>query len=167
MNPIALLTSFSGRINRAKWWLGMILILVLSIIASIAVNPNAMQAYTSPEAPNLDINAFRPTLAQLIVGLIMTFFVLALVFKRLNDRNWPTWVGIMIAVIYVGVQIAQYLALQSVGSIEEIATATIPTTIISSIVFLFLLIDNGMLKGTAGPNQYGEDPLAHKNTDMA
>lgn len=167
MNPITLLTSFSGRINRAKWWLGFVVVMVLGTVASIFVNPAALEAMTNPDAAANNIDLLRPNLMQLVVGLITTFFILALVFKRLNDRNWPSWVGILIAVLYVGVQFGQYIVLQGVSSIQDVQSASLPFSIISGIVFLFLLIDNGMLKGTVGPNQYGADPLAKDDTDFA
>lgn len=167
MNPIALFTSFSGRINRAKWWLGLVIVSVLGIVLSIFVNPGAMQAMSDPDTVVNNIDLLKPTILQLAVGLVMTFFIMALVFKRLNDRNWPSWVGMLIAFIYVAVQIAQYVVLQNVTSLADYQSASVPFSIIGGILFVFLLIDNGMLKGTVGPNQYGEDPLAHKNTDVA
>jgi uncharacterized membrane protein YhaH (DUF805 family) len=166
MNFISLFTSFSGRINRAKWWLGMIVVMVVAMVGSFLVNPAAMEALTNPEAFATNIDALKPTLGQLIFGLIMAVLMLAIIFKRLNDRNWPAWVGMLIAVIYIGTQIAQYVMLQNVSSIAEMTTATLPISIISGVVFLFLLIDNGMLRGTVGPNPHGEDPIAHKDTDV-
>ncbi len=165
MNPISLFTSFSGRINRAKWWIGVIVAGVLGSVASIAVNPAAMQAFSNPEATLNNIDLIKPTIGQLVVGLIFAVFILAVIFKRLNDRNWPAWVGMLIAVIYIGTQIAQYFMLQGATDIADFQAKSVPFSIISGVVFLFLLIDNGMLKGTVGPNQYGEDPLAHKGSD--
>lgn len=167
MNPIALFTSFSGRINRAKWWLAIIILTVVAIAGSFLLNPYSLETMTNPEAALTNIDAFKPTLAQLVFGLVVSILMLAVIFKRLNDRNWPKWVGIFVAVAYIGTQIAQYVILQGVTSVAEIGAATMPISIVSGLVFLFLLIDNGMLKGTVGPNQYGEDPIAHKHTDVA
>ncbi len=167
MNFISLFTSFSGRINRAKWWLGIIILGVLSIALQFAVNPEGFMS----GVPTM-------TVPQLIISLVIYIPVLAIVFKRLNDRNWPSWVGIAYAVIMFGTLIAQYFALNS--AMETILSdptnpenamtamkALLPISIVQMVVGLALLIDNGMLRGTAGPNQYGEDPLAHKNTDVA
>ena len=167
MNFISLFTSFSGRINRAKWWIGIITLFVVGTICSILANPAAMAAMTNPEAAATNPDLLKPTVLQLVIGLVFSVLMLAVIFKRLNDRNWPSWVGIIIAIIYIGAQIAQYVLLQNITSIEEMSAATTPISVLYFAVFVFLLIDNGMLKGTSGPNQYGEDPLAHKNTEIA
>ena len=36
---ISLLTTFSGRINRAKWWLGLVIIGVANVLGGMLLNP--------------------------------------------------------------------------------------------------------------------------------
>lgn len=170
MNPISLFTSISGRINRAKWWIGMIVAYLVLVVGSVLVHPGSLAAYTDPEALLQDPNILKPSLPQLIFQLIMIFPMFAVVMKRLNDRDWPSWLGYLLGAIFVGTTIGQYFALQGVQNFldpVEVFSATAPYSITTGVVFLFLLIDNGMLKGTVGSNQYGEDPLAHTHTDVA
>jgi len=171
MNPIYLFTSFSGRINRAKWWIGMIVLWVIAIGSSFLLNPGLLAAMTNPEQYANDPEALtelgRPTLAMIIAGVVLTILMLAVIIKRLHDRNWPSWVGLLVSVLYLGATVASYFMLYTAESMVTAQSSILPLSAVQFAVFLFLLIDNGMLKGTVGPNQYGADPLAHKHTDVA
>ncbi|MEL6287564.1 MAG: DUF805 domain-containing protein [Pseudomonadota bacterium] len=168
MNPLDLYLSFNGRINRAKWWLGFVSLTILSIVVNIALNPAAFSGLGGdPTASNLNIDALKPTLLQLIVGLVFTVLLLAVIKKRLNDRNWGSWMFVLIALVYLAVQIGQYFVIGAATTLEEITISTLPFSALGLAVFVFLIIDNGMLKGTVGPNQYGEDPIAHKHVTTA
>ena len=107
---------FDGRINRAKWWLGVVgLWVAQGIIFAIFGRSDA---------------GF--TIAGLIY-LLLLWPLLAIYVKRFHDRDKSGW-WVLIGLIPI-------------------------------IGFFWLLIELGMLEGTAGPNQYGPDPLGRGVAD--
>lgn len=169
MNPIALFTSFSGRINRAKWWLSAIALLLISSAVQYVIDPSLYHG-TDPLKPI--------SLPVLLANLIVYVLGFALIVKRMNDRNWSSPVKVLCGLIGFGTLFATYYMMNNVVDLSPVDAANPaalferlaplwPIIVVQWALVLFLLIDNGMLKGTVGPNQYGEDPIAHKHTDVA
>lgn len=145
-----LFTSLDGRINRAKWWAGVIIIAVVAIVVGLIVGL-------------VFGNNIAGRIIVFIVQLILLYPGYAVGAKRFQDRNKPAMyalIGIAIGLLYallglfgvVGSNPQQMGALDWVFSIAFLA------------VGIWYLIDLGILKGTAGPNQYGPDPLAASGT---
>lgn len=147
-NVIELFTSFSGRINRASWWLGFVTLAVLNI---------AVMLVLQPEIFSLKPDAVRsPNLAVTIWGLFLLFPMTAITVKRFNDRDWPNWLGYAYGLMGLVNGIAQYFGF--LASPDRSMTDAI-AFFIFALVGLFILIVNGFLRGTPGPNRYGPDPL--------
>ena len=115
-----LLTSFDGRINRAKFWAGIGVFIVIGIVAFI-LDSILGTRFTTGSGAQIGI-------IGILFALASIYFAIALYAKRWHDRNKSGW-WVLIALIPV------------VGGI-------------------WYLIECGFLRGTAGPNQYGADPLA-------
>ena len=109
-----LLFQFDGRINRAKYWLGTLLVYVADlIIVGIA---------TSADSPILSL-----------LSLVLIWPGLAVQIKRWHDRDKSGWWVLIGLIPLIG--------------------------------FFWVLIECGILEGTAGPNQYGPDPLGRGVAD--
>jgi uncharacterized membrane protein YhaH (DUF805 family) len=128
---ISLFTSFEGRINRAKWWLGVVVLLVIEwIVAAVfgmGFGRNMMTM--GPE----DMAAMEQALSAMwlplvIIGLIFLWPTLAVYVKRWHDRGKSGWWTLIGLVPVIG--------------------------------GIWILVELGCLAGTDGPNQYGPDPLA-------
>jgi uncharacterized membrane protein YhaH (DUF805 family) len=137
--------SLDGRINRAKWWAGAVIILVVWAVVR--------------------------TISEVIFGwgyfggFLVTLLVLALFFypsyavsaKRFQDRDRPGktalygLVPVLIAILF------QTWGLT--GAPQQNGLGWLCTLIILG-VGLWFLIDLGILKGTPGQNHFGGDPLA-------
>ncbi len=147
-NVIKLFTSFSGRINRASWWLGLVIIVVLSVGGTLVLHPGLL---------SLDPDAVAtPNWASTIWSLLLVIPYTAITVKRFNDRDWPNWLGYawgLIGVVQVIAQRFGFLAGPDISMTEAIALAVL------GLVGLFVLVDNGFLRGTPGLNRYGPDPL--------
>jgi uncharacterized membrane protein YhaH (DUF805 family) len=144
---ISLLTSFSRRINRAKWWLGLAIIGVANVLGAMLINP---RLFTAEELP-------PPSWPDTIWQLTLLYPLTAITVKRFKDANRPAWLGYWFAplgaALYLGPHIRQLF-----GPLEP---ATLATFIMPLFVyFVFAFIDNGFVRGTDGPNRYGPDPLA-------
>ena len=123
------LFSFSGRLNRARFWLTLIVTdIVLFVVLGVLV---AMGGGSLDMATN----GSMPTVGGGIVGGIVAFVAmvaavwigLAVGVKRFHDRGKTGW-WVLIALVPV------------IGG-------------------LWYLIECGFLRGTIGPNAYGPDPV--------
>jgi uncharacterized membrane protein YhaH (DUF805 family) len=133
-----LFTSFKGRANRKPFWLGM---LVLSIISTIlwmilggvfglsAMNEFDVSANASPEAIDAAGRAmFAKILPALGILLLATLWpTLAIYTKRWHDRDKSGWWSLIILIPIIG--------------------------------GIWILIELGFLRGTDGPNRFGSDPI--------
>jgi uncharacterized membrane protein YhaH (DUF805 family) len=139
MNLKILLVSFDGRINRAKFWLAMLIFvgfgIAVGIVSGILM---AISFYVGI--------AFYAIAA--IIGLIAG---VAVGVKRLHDRGKS---GLWLVLFYLVPIALQAIALFS-GS-ETIGTLLY---LIASAISIWMIVELGCLRGTVGPNKYGRDPL--------
>ena len=128
---MALFTSFEGRINRQKWWLGMIVLMIVEWIVFMLVGMKlglSTMAGMDPNDPATAQSLVMLSAPMLIVGLVFLWPSLALYAKRWHDRGKSGWWTLIILIPLIG--------------------------------GLWALIELGFLRGTDGPNEYGADPLA-------
>lgn len=126
-----LLFSFHGRISVARFWLGVVLQLLFTIVLATAtimtalrIDPHLFDEHREGAANPAAISVLLTGLGiWLIVGSIMNFAVMV---KRCHDRNKSGWFSLLSLIPYVG--------------------------------FFWWVIDLGILEGHHGPNQYGPDP---------
>ena len=163
---MSMFTGFAGRINRAKWWLGTVIMIVVSVIlyfilAAVFGVSSAMMD------PAQMVSALRTiAIIQIILLAILAYPVTALMMKRLNDRDRPSyfayifWAPTVLSVL--GGLFGMTMTTADLGGVA------IPTqsglgwvlALASLAVGIWALIELGILKGTDGPNQHGPDPLA-------
>ena len=108
---------FDGRINRAKWWLGIVILWVVEGVVFAIFRPGGDANYG----------------IYSILWLVFLWPSLAISIKRFHDRDKSGW-WVLIALIPI-------------------------------IGFFWILIELGILEGTAGPNQFGPDPLGRGIAD--
>ena len=141
-----LLFSYQGRINRAKFWLAVLVFVVAGIVAAI------LGAISGSDA-----------LGQLLTGVVNLVCFVSGIFvaiKRLHDRDRSGW---WLLLFYIAPSV-----LLTIGIIWAIAAIVGNSS--GSTGFLISLagfaigvwgfVELGCLRGTVGPNQYGPDPLA-------
>ena len=93
---MTLFTSFQGRINRAKWWLGTIVMTVVTIVVALIVYALMGASIMGTLESGLTLEAVssvarRVSIAQLITLVVVAYPVTALMVKRLNDRDRPAF----------------------------------------------------------------------------
>jgi len=140
-----LFMSFDGRINRAKFWAGAVILLVAWLVVGLIVN-----------------SIFGGTLfggILLIIALAVLFYGLyAVAAKRFQDRDKP---GNTALYGLVPAFIANLLAIFGlVGTPEGLNALGWICALVIWGVAIWFLIELGILKGTPGPNRFGGDPLA-------
>lgn len=95
-----LFTSFEGRINRAKFWIGLISLWLLSIIVNVVIATVFGMRY--------EPGAFFPAMAPLawlvwtVAGLAIAFATLAVLAKRWHDRDKSGWWSLIGLIPFVG-----------------------------------------------------------------
>jgi uncharacterized membrane protein YhaH (DUF805 family) len=142
-----LFTSFDGRINRAKWWAGVVIIALINIAIGLIVY-------------QLFGLGFFGRLLSFIVALALFYPSYAVCAKRFQDRDKPAKFALYGLAATLVVSLLQALGLT--GTPDQPNAIAWVCSVVSIGVGLWFLIELGILKGTAGSNRYGPDPLAGK-----
>jgi uncharacterized membrane protein YhaH (DUF805 family) len=171
MDTKSFLFGFEGRINRAKYWLASLMILATMILSllmltviclshGIATGPlsinlvgiSASIKFTDDDAPA----ALFPRIATLVMTLAFGWCYAAVSIKRLHDRNKSGW------------WIVPYLVVPGLyGQFDGWLGGSWPAVFVGFATFIALLWgigEMGCLRGTHGPNRFGPDPLARRDT---
>lgn len=151
MNPFRLFGSFRGRIGRASFWFGILLL--------VAISPFSIRTVLSDNPFEDAMRAVDELgLAGLGWSLLLLVGVAALMTKRLHDRGRS---GIYAAVFYLPAAMAAllYFAGDSplAGNIAKWSTWVTAFAGTAGVWFLFQL---GFFPGVEGANKYGPDPDA-------
>ncbi len=142
MNWGHLFFNFSGRINRAKYWIAMLIYSGIYIVLTIAGYATGNGAIY--QAVNGMLN---------IVILISS---LAVGVKRLHDRNKSGWYLVLFYIV-PGILVAAAIA---AGVFME--DSILPAAILGFAAFaisVWAFVELGCLRGDIGPNRYGPDPF--------
>ena len=138
MDLVNLLYTYEGRINRAKWWLAVLVyviaVLILGVIAMALGIGGAIVIYL----------AFYVAVA--ISGIMVGV-------KRLHDRNKSGWWMLF----FYGVP---FLAGMMQAVVGQDSALGLLLGVVSLVIAVWMFIELGCLRGSIGPNQYGPDPLA-------
>lgn len=172
MTPVNYLFGFDGRINRAKWWLFLILFLVYVAVVQYFVLP-------------MRINF----VVWLIVMAPAWYIAMAVGTKRLHDRNrafpwavllvgvplliwlyleYTTWASMQADILSEQARTTDEMlaAQQAIQQARQGMAARLGSLLwvlwgVQFAMFVWAVIELGLLKGTTGQNPYGPDPLAN------
>jgi uncharacterized membrane protein YhaH (DUF805 family) len=140
-----LFTSFDGRINRAKYWVGAVILLVAWLIFGLIVN-------------SIFGGTLFGSLLMILALLVLFYAFYAVAAKRFQDRDKP---GITAVYGLVPALIANLLTVLGLaGTPQGLNALGWICALVVWGVGLWFLIELGILKGTPGPNRFGGDPLA-------
>jgi uncharacterized membrane protein YhaH (DUF805 family) len=137
-----LLFGFSGRINRAKYWLTF----VVYIVTLFALYVLFSLFFSFPT----DVLGLFLILS--VPFITITISSIAVAIKRLHDRDKSGW-WLLVFYVLPGVigNIGAYTGVDFVFQLASLALS------------IWALVELGFLRGTSGRNQYGPDPLAPTN----
>ena len=141
--------SLDGRINRAKYWIGSLLIGAAGILVMLLIVWGA----------GLSDAAVKLAIAVALALMYPTYAVMA---KRFQDRNRPG------ALALFGIVPLILSNLLYTFNVFDAANPTMVSQVFDLAlvgISIWLLIDLGILKGTQGPNRYGADPLGRQAAD--
>jgi uncharacterized membrane protein YhaH (DUF805 family) len=129
--------SFAGRTNRQPYWVTSVLIYMAIVVAS----------FTAVTLPIIGLLVFIPVL---VLGL---WAGMAVAVRRLHDRNKSGWW-----------LLAMYLPPTLFSIVGELASVSNPeagsgVALLGVPFSIWAFVELGCLKGTIGPNRFGDDPL--------
>jgi uncharacterized membrane protein YhaH (DUF805 family) len=134
-----------GRIGRQDFWIGLIGLIVVGIVVSLIL------------AALFGIASFAGRLLGFIPQLALAYPGYCLFAKRFQDRDKPGAYG----AIPIGVGLLITL-LGLTGLTGDPASPNILGWLLNLVnlaVFVWVVIELGILRGTVGDNQYGGDPV--------
>lgn len=146
---------FDGRIGRRQWWLAMLSLVAASLVLSFLANPLAWFSET--------IARKGPNLAETLFSIALLIPETAVTVKRFNDRDWPQWLPYGYALVFLISTLFDHHRLIPIASSPTAPQMAFIASL--SAIVLIIIIDNGFLRGTVGPNRHGPDPVADDNND--
>jgi len=144
-----LYTSFEGRINRKRYWMGLIVLIIVMIVV--------MFAAIFLVGGSVLVNDTRTRLVTFVLQLLFLYPSAALIVKRLHDRNRPSYFAAFLLVPMVIKAVTDLMGMTG-DPVSQNALDYLLNIIIFA-VSVWFFIELGCLRGTVGPNQYGPDPL--------
>jgi uncharacterized membrane protein YhaH (DUF805 family) len=164
-----MLFSFSGRLNRARFWLASIVLSAVSSVLApihilfwilIATSPLSLAALIAIKGWSAVPIAWGGLLFGLFVyllvscaGLLVLFAGFAVAAKRLHDRDKSAWWLLLFYLVpWILGTIGFYIGAIEVRVILGLGLAYF-------CIVIWYLVELGFLRGTTGPNRYGPDPL--------
>ncbi|NMA97285.1 MAG: DUF805 domain-containing protein [Phyllobacteriaceae bacterium] len=149
-----LLTTTSGRIGRQQWWIGILALIVVSIVASLVLGAFSFG--------NPVVTGWLAVLLN--VALIYPSYCLGL--KRRHDRDSDGKDLLILLAVSVILNLVQAIGIGidwvDVGNGVVMPVPSMWLGLINlafGIFAIYMLVQLGFLKGTTGPNSYGPDPL--------
>src|SRR5437899_3625420 len=135
--------SFQGRANRKRFWLTGLSIFGLFFVSSLFTGALSI----------------LPLLGLLIIPFWLAFLVASVAngARRLHDRNKSAWWLLLFQALPTLLVLPAELAKYGPPDDFQLAAAALAVRGLPS--SLWGLVEMGFLKGTAGPNRFGEDPL--------
>ncbi len=165
--------TFDGRLNRWKFFkYNAILWIIGAVLQAIAAAMFPSVVTTATTTQNV------PGVMGVILGvwgLVTAVASISLACRRLHDLNCSGWwqllpIGAILIFIFAVVGISIFTGVVSEGGSQQIVGAFLGSFLLGWLaLFIFNLgymIFLYCIKGTEGPNKYGEDPLAFVETNL-
>jgi uncharacterized membrane protein YhaH (DUF805 family) len=144
MTTSQLLFSFTGRLNRKPYWLISLALLAVAIVILV------LAVVLGGAAALSEYSALGPGLLPFIVAFIPIGWIgLAVSAKRLHDRGKSAW---WLLVFWLLPSVLDRMG-------DRIEGVGIVFTLASIALSIWALVEMGFLRGAAGSNEYGPDPL--------
>ena len=143
MNWGHLFFQFDGRVNRAKFWIAVLIFAAINVV--LAILGYVMDQSVVFQALNS------------MLGIVILISSIAVGVKRLHDRNKSGW---YLLLFYLVPSILVVIGVLIGAFVED---STIIATVLALLAFALVVwafIEMGCLRGTIGVNQYGPDPVA-------
>jgi uncharacterized membrane protein YhaH (DUF805 family) len=136
--------SFQGRANRKRFWLTALALFGLIFASSLIVGT---------------VTAVLPFLTLIVVPFWLAFLVASVAngARRLHDRNKSAWWLLLFSGLPTLLTLPAELAQHGPPDDFQLAASALAALGLPFSIWGFVVM--GCLKGTTGPNKFGDDPL--------
>ena len=143
MSGVLKYLSFQGRSNRKRFWLTALSLLGLIFASSLITA----------------VTRLVPLLSLIVIPFWLAFLVASIAngARRLHDRNKSAWWLLLFSGLPTLLMIPAELAQHGPPDDFQAAAAALAALGLPFSVWGFVVM--GCLKGTTGPNRFGDDPL--------
>ncbi len=149
-NITNLLTTYRGRINRGKYWAAALIYIAIMIVLlalGFIMVGNSLLETGGEDAEDIVAGLVSKGIGYVLIVIVVYIpLVISGIFvgiKRLHDRDKSGWWLLVFYLLPV--------ILSGHGAI---------LSLVSLAVSIWGVVELGILRGTAGPNKYGPDPLS-------
>jgi len=177
-NLIGNFVGFEGRLNRQPFWISAIILAIVSVVISLLILP-LIGLSVMPNLPAIGADTSAADIAaafaaaqgragwiSLVLFLIFLYPTAAICIKRRHDRNssgidvWIylalTALSLLVTALGLGTTLTDFgngVVMPMPGPVSAVLSVVV------GIFAIYMLVVLGFLKGTAGANNYGPDPL--------
>ena len=133
---------FSGRINRAKFWIAALVYFAVNVVLTII-------GYATDQSA-----AFQAVNGM--IAIVIFISGLAVGVKRLHDRNKSGWYLLLFYVV------PSVLIVAAIGTYMAMEDGSLVSAVLGFAAFaicVWAFVELACLRGTVGPNAYGPDPI--------
>jgi uncharacterized membrane protein YhaH (DUF805 family) len=148
MDIVGLLTRPEGRISRAPYWIGWLIILGVEIALRFGLG--------IPFAPT-PADAFSVRALGFLIDIMLLYPTVVVMVKRLHDRDRSGWLTGWLIVPSVVLMLTNLLGMS--GDPDHMGVVETLLLIATSVIALAFIIELGFRPGTPGDNQYGPGTL--------
>ena len=148
MDFTRLLTSPEGRIGRAAFWIGWLILVAVEAVVRLALGVPLVPAPS---------DAFSVRALSFLIDLVLLYPGIIVLVKRLHDRNRSGQLTGWLIVPYSVLMLTNLLGMS--GDPDHMGVVESILVIGTGIATLAFIVDLGFRRGTDGDNQYGPDSL--------
>ena len=141
----ALLFSTGGRVGRMGYWFAALLYLIISVLSFVV----ALQVLITFSG---DLTSVILYVGGGLLLILVLFSAIAVGIKRLHDRDKSGWWALPFIVLPILLDGASQKGLVTPSSAMTLQWVSLALAV-------WEIVELGFLRGTAGPNQFGPDPL--------
>jgi uncharacterized membrane protein YhaH (DUF805 family) len=133
---------FAGRINRAKFWIAVLIFTAINIV--LAIIGYALDESVMFQAVNG------------MIGIVVLISSIAVGIKRLHDRDKSGW---YLVLFYIVPGVLATIGMVVGMTAEDGSLVTGLLFFAAAAIGIWAFIELGCLRGTVGSNRFGPDPL--------
>jgi uncharacterized membrane protein YhaH (DUF805 family) len=146
---VHLFSSPDGRIGRAAYWIGWVIILVVEVLLRLLLG---VPFVTTPA----DTIAVRGM--SFMIDAVLLYPSIMVMAKRLHDRGYSGWVVGWLIVPYIVIMITNLLGIS--GDPENMGVVETLLLLATTVIMIAFMIELGFRRGVDGDNEFG--PAPHK-----
>ena len=147
MDFVHLFTSPDGRIGRAAYWIGWLIILAVEVVLRLALGV----PFAATPADTLTARG-----SSFLIDAVLLYPSIMVMVKRLHDRGYSGWVTGWLIVPYIVIMITNLLGIS--GDPEHMGVVETLLLFATSIIMIAFMIELGFRRGSAGDNEFGPEP---------